>query len=466
MNRSNDSKNTRIDDIDALGDQIAELAAQIEAANYQLLCLIQKFDQQEGWARCGMRSCAHWLSWRIGVGLNAARERVRVARALAELPLCSEAMQRGEVSFSKLRAITRVATCENEDKLLTYAQHGTATQVEKIVRRYRGVLRAQDPAAAEKSEQGRYLKSWTDDHGMLVIEGRLPPELAAPVLKALELAQAHLSAKGVKRPTGSTESSDDDCSDVTAVTSSEPTMAQRRADALALVAQSALDHQMRCGSGGDRTQVVLHVDAEALAQAASRSGSKADGPGQCCFEGEGGDVSAKAARRLSCDASLVTLQHKKDGSVLDVGRKTRTIPPAIRRALLARDDHHCRFPGCTHDRFLQGHHLRHWADGGETKLQNLLLACSHHHKLLHEGGFCVTADDDGRLTFFDPHGRRLPAVPSPPPLSDDPTASLVSRNRKRGLEISDESLRTWRGEPLDYGWAVDILLQGQASMGS
>jgi hypothetical protein len=480
MNSPSDSEdNTTVVDTEALGDQIAQLAAHLEAAHYRLLRLIHQFDQAEGWVRCGARSCADWLSWRIGVGLNAAREKVRVARALAQLPLCSQALERGEVSFSKLRAITRVATAENEDVLLTYARHGTAAQVEKIVRRYRSVLRAQDLEADNDRHEARYLRSWTDEHGMLVIEGRLPPELAAPVLKALSLAQTQLSA--ASEPTGDGAESESDLQgDVTAVTSTSgglhkapslrgvnplrftpetseptPTAAQRQADALCLVAQSALDHDMRCGSGGDRTQVVLHIDAEALTEPASgqdplrcgpdaasalaapearsRAASLAAGPvGQCRFEqGDGGDIPAAAARRLSCDASVVTMQHGTDGSVLSVGRKTRTIPPAIRRALLARDERRCRFPGCNHQNFLHGHHIRHWAAGGKTKLDNLVLCCSFHHRLLHEGGFSVTAADDGTLTFRDPRGCLLPDAPVAPTVHANPSTALVATNRKQ-----------------------------------
>jgi 5-methylcytosine-specific restriction endonuclease McrA len=431
-------------DLDALGDHIALLAAQIEAASHQLLLLIRDFDERGGWAGAGARSCAHWLSWRIGLGLNAAREKVRVARALANLPQLSAALEHGEISFSKVRAVTRVATPDNEAALLCYARHGTAAQVEKIVRGYRGVLRAQDAEQEERRHEGRGLAVYTDDDGMVVIRGRLSPEQGAVVKKALEVAEVRLATPTPTR------------GELSAVTRPAPTAEQRRADALALVAQSALDHQLERGSDADLLQVVLHVDADTLADPAQA--------GQCCFDG-GADVSPQTARRLSCDASVVTIRHAKDGSVLDVGRKRRTIPPAIRRALRGRDTR-CRFPGCDHTRYLHAHHIEHWADGGETSLDNVVLLCSRCHRLVHEGGFRIARGNDGALVFLRPGagdgepstvGRPLPEVSAAPRVEDGP-AQLAARNRERGLHLDQRTLSTWQGEPLDYDWAVELLL--------
>ena len=117
-------------DLDRLGDRIAELSARIQAATYALLVLIRQFDEQGGWRPGGFSSCAHWLSWRTGLAPGAAREKVRVAHALARLPLIGAAMQRGRVSYSKVRALTRVATPENEAALLDLALAGTAVHVE------------------------------------------------------------------------------------------------------------------------------------------------------------------------------------------------------------------------------------------------------------------------------------------------------------------------------------------------
>ena len=431
-------------DLDALGERIAELSAQIEAASHQLLCLIRDFDAAGGWARAGARSCAHWLSWRVGLGLNAAREKVRVARALAELPRLSAALEHGEVSFSKVRAVTRVATPDNEAELLALARHGTAAQVEKIVRGYRGVLAAQAAGADEQRQASRGIELWTDEAGMVVIRGRLLPEQGAVLRRALERAEARLAAPA-----------EEGTANVTAVTS-KASAAQRRADALALVAESALSHELERGTDADLVQVVLHVDAEAMADPAA--------PGQCCFEG-GGEVSAQTARRLSCDASTVTMRHAADHSVLDVGRKRRTIPPAIRRALRGRDPA-CRFPGCSNTRYLHGHHIEHWADGGETSLDNIVQLCSAHHRLVHEGGFRILRRE-GELTFLRPGigsgpsstvGEPLSEAPSLP-FVEDGVAALRERNAELGLHLDENTLTVWRGEPLDYDWAVDGLLR-------
>jgi len=490
--------------LDALGDEIAELAAHIHAATYRLLCLIRRFDEAGGWVHTGARSCAHWLSWRIGVGPVTAREKVRVAHALGELPRLSNALSRGEISYSKVRAVTRVATPQNEETLLTYARCGTAAQLERIVRHYRGVLRAQAIERDSDRHQQRSLRTWVDDDGMVVIEGRLPPELGAVVLTALQRAEAELAQRSAPR---SAADRDGACAEALAVTAAEPadcaatgadnhtggtalpasahdrpTTAQQRADALALVAQSALDHEMQPGSAADRTQIVLHVDAEALAEP--------DVPGRCSttFEilcvpqriptlvaayrqrwaVEGiADVSAETARRLACDASVVTVVHGTDGQVLDVGRKTRSIPPAIRRALQARDQG-CCFPGCDCRRHLQAHHIRHWADGGPTKLSNLVYLCSFHHRLLHEGGYSIHRDPDtDALCFTRPDGRALPAIPAPPAAAAarPPGDAVVAANHSLGLTITAGTVAcsTHDGDP-DYGWAVDLLMRADGPL--
>ena len=179
------------------------------------------------------------------------------------------------------------------------------------------------------------------------------------------------------------------------------------------------------GTRAERYQVLLHVDAETLSE---------DGDlGQSELE-DGTRVSAETSRRLACDASVVRIGHASDRSVLDVGRKTRTIPPAVRRALEARD-RGCRFPGCGL-RFTDAHHIKHWADGGETKLGNLLLLCSHHHRLLHEEGWKVEWwGKDRQPAFMDPRGHTHVGRPrEAPALEPDPVAALIDDTRRRGAD--------------------------------
>ena len=174
--------------LETLEHQITELAAHIHAANYRLLCLIAEFDRREGWFQWGILSCAHWLNWKCGIGLGAARDKVRVARNLGSLPNISEAFRTGQVSYSKVRAMTRVATPENEHYLLNIARHGTAAHVERLVCNYRKVQRIAERQRANTLHEERCVKFHHDTDGALVLEARLPPETGAIVLEALAAA--------------------------------------------------------------------------------------------------------------------------------------------------------------------------------------------------------------------------------------------------------------------------------------
>jgi hypothetical protein len=417
--------------LDELGNEIAELSAHIQAATYRLLTLIREFDERSGW-NCGFRTCADWLNWRTGLDKGAAREKVRVARALGDLPVIGEAMRRGELSYSKVRALTRVATPENEEELLIFARAGTANHVEQLVRAWRKVDRWEELEEADKRHQRRYARAYPDEDGMLVIRARLEPEVGAVVMRALEAA-----ADVLYRET-------DDAEEAGA---KEVSGEQKRADALGLVAESALEGELDNGARGDRFQVVVHVDAEAL--------EDPDQPGQSVLE-DGIRVSAETSRRLACDAAKVVMIHGPDGSVLDVGRKTRTIPPALRRALTHRD-RSCRFPGCGL-KFCDAHHIEHWAEGGNTKLENLLLLCRYHHRLVHEGGIRVKMLPEGEPRFSRPNGRPIPMAPVPPVLAEDPVVVFEQRHREEGLEIDAETgLPSWDGGPWDLNWALYCL---------
>ena len=374
---------------DALGEEIAALAARLHAATYELLVLVREFDARTGWGN-GFASCAHWLHWRTGIALGAAREKVRVAHALATLPRVSITMQRGAISYAKVRALTRIATPENEAALLDFAQAGTAAHVERLA----GAWRRVDQVAAAKAEARhlhRHLSTWVDDDGMVVIRGRLTPEVGAVVQRALEAATDRLFREAREVPKAES-------------LAEEVTPAQRRADALGLLAETALTSDLDRGSAGDRYQVVLHVDAPTgVVAGAGRAVAAGEGQSGALEVDYGAvDVSAETSRRLACDAAVVQMTHAPDGAVLDVGRKTRTVPPSIRRALQARD-HTCRFPGCTARR-CDAHHVEHWVDGGSTSLDNLVLLCRRHHRTVHEGGFAVRQLTDGTTTFLRPDG--------------------------------------------------------------
>jgi 5-methylcytosine-specific restriction endonuclease McrA len=216
---------------------------------------------------------------------------------------------------------------------------------------------------------------------------------------------------------------------------------------LALLAEAALHHELDPGAPGERYQVVVHVDASALADPAQ--------PGQSLLE-DGTHVPAETSQRIACDSSRIVMRHDDDGHLVEIGARTRTIPPALRRALQHRDDG-CRFPACG-ARFGQGHHVRHWAHGGPTTLSNLALLCRRHHRVVHEGGYRIERDPDGTLRFLRPDGRPLPSVPPSVPLAADPIATLKAGHATDGLRLDARTtLPEWLGEPLDVGWAIDVL---------
>src|SRR5213593_2824451 len=354
--------------LERLGDEIAELSAHLDAATARLLDLIREFDARGGWGN-GFLSCAHGLTWRVGLEPRAARERVRVARALGTLPRLAQALARGELSYSKVRAPTRVATPETEERLLKVGRAGTAEHVERIVRGWRRVDRKAEAEATTRRHRHRALHVYHDEDGMVIIRARLEPETGAVVVQALAAAREALHRRArAKRagggPAGPRFTDGPAGPGYVDGSPEAPTIEQQEADALALVAETALHRGIDPGTPGERYQVVVHVDATVLADA--------DAPGQSVLEG-GTHVPAGTSQRLACDATRVVMRHDSNGQITEVGARTRTIPPALRRALQHRD-RGCRFPGCGRS-FGQGHHIRHWAHGGPTTLSNLTILC-------------------------------------------------------------------------------------------
>jgi len=346
--------------------------------------------------------------------------------------------------------ITRVARAADEGDLLELARGCTTAQLERIVRGWKRRTRQDEAARERERHESRAFSVFPDDDGMYVLRGRLPPEVGALLMRAVEAAGDALyrDEAGVERLAGASPSSD-----------TLRAAAQRRADALALLAERAMaaGFGRRVGGGrpggaepgvdgspeadesvpisgtrAARYQVVLHVDAETLSEEGGARTAVGDGSGRSELE-DGTRVAAETSRRISCDAGMVRIRHAPDGSVLDVGRRTRTIPPALRRALEARD-RGCRFPGCGL-RFCDAHHVEHWADGGQTSLGNTVLLCKAHHALVHEGGWRILWSGNGRPTFVDPRGgTHYDGGWQPPGLPDDPVRALVEANRRRGAE--------------------------------
>jgi hypothetical protein len=438
-----------------LEEELAEQAAHVDAGVCRLLELAGEFRRRGDW-QLGETSFAHWLSWRCSLAPAQAREYARVAERLPELPLIRAAFGRGGLSYAKVRVLARVADAGCEGELLELAGFLTASQLERAVGAYRRVTTGE----ARKGQERESLSYRWDEDGSLCLRARLPAEDGALLLRALERARAALrerrrqtDAEAAEEPPEREESGaeEEDAPEEHAARSFEPTPPELRVsnlDALVAMADIALTSPPAQRSGGDRSQVVVHVDAGALA---------ADSGGRCQLE-EGPAISAETARRLACDASLVHIV-EADGETLSVGNKTRTVPPALRRALQARDEC-CRFPGCENRRFLDAHHLQHWADGGKTSLDNLILLCRKHHRLLHEGGCTLEYDPDGDVRFRNRHGVVIAPVPRPPPSNRE---ALRDQNRTKGLTIDNRTCRNGTGDRMDLSLTVDAL---SSSIGS
>jgi len=435
--------------LEQLGDEITELSAHLDAGTYQLLELIGRFDEHGGWHGTGIHSCAHWLNWKCGINLGAARERVRTARALPGLPLIRAAFQEGKISYSKTRAMTRVATAKNEDALLGVALCGTASHVEKQVRLYRRHKRLEALENENLRHQQRQLTWYVDDDGCWVFKGRFTPEQGALINAALQSAMEQLFHEQKNVP-----------AEVFAETScKEPLdrpmpvpVASRRADAMERLAISFLNGAKKSASGGDHYLVNIHTDCETLKAHGEGAESEVEDPGHS----HSGHVSAETSRRLSCDCSVVHWHEKENGYPLNVGRKTRTIPPAIRRALQRRDGG-CRFPGCSCTRFVDAHHVVHWADGGETSMENLVLLCRRHHRLVHEEGFGLKTDDQGNFNFSLPNGAPIPDCPESRFRGN--AMEIKTRNQQRSISITSKTpIPQWYGESMDSHIVVEALL--------
>ncbi len=405
--------------------EIGELAAHIAAATCRWLELVAELERRGGHEAWGFHSCGAWVAWRCSIDPRSAREHVRVGRALGALPLVRERFRRGELSYSKVRAITRIATAQIEAELVEMARFASAAQLERLVRGYR---RAVSLESAEAAHRERFLSWEWEEDGSLRIRGRLAPEDGALFLAAIEAGREAIGEREGTSQGGS----------------SEPRSVSG-ADALGEVAEAALAGGGGVRSGGERRQVVVHADIEAL------GGERRSG---CGIEA-GPAICAQTAQRLACDASLLPILHRRGGE-LDVGRRSRSVPAAMRRALDVRDEGHCQFPGCESRRWVDAHHIVHWARGGETKIDNLVLLCGRHHRLVHEGGFGVARKGDGDLVFRRPDGRVVHTVPRP---IRGHHGELRARSRREGLAIGpDTAAPLGAGEAFDRGLAVAGLL--------
>lgn len=425
--------------------QITELTGHLNAATYHWLTLVAEFDRRGGWGDGATRSCAHWLNWKCGIDLGAARERLRVAHALESLPRVSAAMREGRVSYSKVRAITRVATEATEETFLQIAIHGTAHHVENLVRVFRRAKEAEELSREAQQQERRGVTWFHEPDGSLLIKATLPAEAGALFIEAIETAvkAAPLTVTAAEKDVSAATSP----GQMVQVTGNDR-LTHRRADALARIAESYLKHGEQELSAPERQQIVVHVDVQTLKNSVA---------GRCELE-DGPSISAETARRLACDASLVTVIESQEGEPLSVGRKTRAISPALRLALNARD-RGCRFPGCPNTRYVDAHHIRHWAHGGETKPSNLITLCRFHHRQVHEGRVAIDVLDDGAVRFRKPNGERLDSIAPEHSFPLSNWREVIAGNQRRGLSIDARTAATrWTGEAMDYQIAIDSLL--------
>ncbi|MCU0674665.1 MAG: HNH endonuclease [Myxococcota bacterium] len=512
----------------AAEEELATLSSHLDAATYRQLVLIRQIDESGHWADAGATTCAAWLSWRIGMNENAARERLRIAHALRDLPKVADAMRTGTLSYSKVRAIVRVATPTMEDRLLEYARYTTASQLERICRgvRQQQLLDAEDGEPLDEAEQLRrafdsrdlFLRARGDGTVQVVVTlmpdeaqrvfiavetmreamreecPSLPPTYADAFVRLVDVgfeeatvevvndsadleAENH-SAESNLDATNHSAESNLDATNHSAESNRETTnhSAESNLDATNHSAASnlaadedAADHSAESYPSARRNEVSGGDTRRAESHSTGRRRKKVPGgdtqrvliqlaphllsDGLVANLDDGTWIAPETWRRVACDCALDLVKVDEAGAVLDVGRRTRTIPPALSRALDVRDAGRCRFPGCNHRRFLDRHHLEHWSRNGETKLDNLLTLCDAHHRLVHEGGWTVELEDD-EARFFRPDG--TPLVWPAPPRVKDAVGELQEAHVQLGIAATT-GLTSWNGKTPEYSWCVEVV---------
>ena len=365
------------DTLTDLTREIIYLESRERARMSRWLELVAEFDRRRGHRKTGHTSTAAWLAHACGIDGRTARDHVRVARRLSQWPEVANALGEGRLSYAKVRALARADAAECERALLKVALVCTANELEMHVRQLRSAPSA-DIDVAERARAERYTRMFWTERGSLRFFGELPADAGAALLEAVETkaAQIHGEDGDPARPEGWSRAPID----------------ARRADALVELVTD----------GGFQTTVVLHADLEALACSASPGQARA---GDVLYLRDGPAIPSETARRLACDCAITTNR-------LNLGRTTRLITPAQRRALELRDGRVCAFPGCERTHGLEAHHIVPWERGGPTDLQNLCLVCPYHHHSVHEGGFALHKRGDGTLAVIDPHGHELYLLPS------------------------------------------------------
>lgn len=363
-------------------DAILQLAAARSAIERVLLDQVAEFDRRRAWRIDGARSMAGWLTTALNVGFGTASRLTETAERLAELPAIAGRLGQGRLSLDQTRELARFATASTDEHLAEEAERLSVRELQHMARRA--------TAVSEETEveihQQRRIRWWWDGSGRLLhLDGLLPGADGVVVARALERSAENVPG-------------DPD-------TGRLDPLEARRADALVAMASQSLGRD----SDPDRATVVVHVDADALAT----------GEGPAEIEATT-TISNETARRLACDARW-QLSVDRDGEPVGIGRTDRRIPPWLARHLAQRD-HGCRFPGCGLRRWVHGHHIEHWIDGGETHIDNLITLCGFHHRLVHERGWRLRTGE-GPITWLRPDGTAF--EPGPPQLRAAVRARIV-----------------------------------------
>jgi hypothetical protein len=372
-----------------LEEDFAELQRSGELLEVERLRRLAEIERRATFQRDGHLSAASWLASEFKVGWGAARDQVRTARALEEMPETRKALEEGEVSMSAAKVLVQARDSDpdefrdSEKQLVDAARIHSTNDLQRVAQYWRqAVEREQALESDQKVRARRRLHASVSFLGMVRLDGELDPETGETLLTAL---RAVLDAESKASRT-----------------SDDRTPAQRRADALGEICRQWLDSGQRPRVGGERPHVTVMVGVDALRDVAA-----GDVPGGASELDHVGPVVPETARRLACDASIRRVVMAGRSEPLDLGRRTPVIPPGMRRAVIV-SDRHCRFPGCDRPQaWCDVHHVVHWAEGGPTSFQNLLLLCHRHHGMVHPpGGFSLELID-GRPVFRRPDGTAL-----------------------------------------------------------
>jgi hypothetical protein len=451
--------------LERLEAEICELAGHLAAATCRFLVLLGDFDARRGWADWEMTSCAAWLSWKCQMSSGTAREHVRVARALRDLPVIRGEFGAGRLSYAKVRALTRIAAADTEAGLAELAGPMTGSQLERFARAHRQVSQVDDDATRIR----RRLAWRFEEDGSLSGTFRLPPLQGAVLLKALRAAAGDLEHPHTTDP------EQPDVSAETPAGEPEPPTSTSLADALLVIAEAFLADKVAAAGDPEVYQVIVHVGTDAItpvpsspaapagpaaslpagagdvsaetpAAVARTPGHPAD-PARCHVE-DGPAISISTAQVIGCSSSWSWMLHDSAGTLLDLGRRRRRPSAALRRAARDRDQCRCRFPGCQ-SRRVDLHHIQYWSNGGRTTLGNLVSLCRYHHTLVHDRGYLIAAHD-GTFAFYRPDGTALPASPPLPQphgtIEDCHDAAITP----------DTIIPPWYGERLDLDYAISV----------